>query len=112
MPKLVIHLADGHWDNSCMRFRLVVDCQPLCNVLNGRTALQDETYRPLFRRLAAALDMTFRNGWQPMADWEDPVVWRKREWNGQADHLVNKAMDTIGQSLHVYIQLYQHIKYK
>ena len=31
---------------------------------------------------------------RPFRDWDDPVVWRRRDWNQQADFIVNQVMDS------------------
>ena len=43
--------------------------------------------------MAARLDEILSKGRRPIWDWGDPGEWRSREWNRQADFLVNRAMD-------------------
>jgi len=93
LPMLQVHPEDKVWSTSQMRFRMVVDCQTLGRIINGHTPLQDDGYRPVFRRMADALDSIFKSGWRPSSDWKDTVVWRERIWNSQADFFANRAMD-------------------
>ena len=94
MPRLITHPSDAKWAADRMRFRFVVDCQALAGIITGLTPLQDETFGPVFRRMTERLDVALRSGWRSLADWADPVVWREREWNQQADFLANLAMDS------------------
>eukprot|EP00973_Karenia_brevis_P076891 10678624-Karenia_brevis.AAC.1 len=42
------------------------------------------------KRLAGYL----QRGMRPPNSWDDPICWRRRTWNKQADWLVNRVMDT------------------
>ena len=93
LPDLQLHPDDKDWSSRSKRFSMIVDCQALGDIINGRSPLQDERYRPVFRRMADALNGIFGQGWRPRSDCKDPVCWRERAWNAQADFLANQAMD-------------------
>ena len=94
MPELSPHPDDQEWEEVEQRFRLVVDCQVLAGLLNGTVPLTDERYRPILRRMGSCLEQVLSSGWLPAHAYDDPVIWRMREWNRQADFVVNQAMDS------------------
>ena len=73
---------------------MVVDCQALAEIVNGGSPLSDDNYVPMFRRIASSLAQLLCQDWRPARDCDDPVEWRMREWNRQADFVVNEAMDS------------------
>jgi hypothetical protein len=93
IPELQLHPDDQSWDKTGKRFRIVVDCQVLAGIVNGAVPLKNDWYRPMFRRMGNLLDKALTSGRRPAWDWDDPVCWRARDWNRQADFVVNVAMD-------------------
>lgn len=93
-PSLVAHPDDQilHRSSFCLNF--VVDCKVLADLLSGITALCNEEQRPLFIRLARDIASFHSKSWVPRLAVGNYVEWRPREYNGQADHWCNVAMDT------------------
>ena len=76
------------------RFVFVVDCEPLCEVVCGRSPLNDPSLEPLLVNITNSLQSILFSGWLPPQKWHDPVLWRRRAHNRLADFLVNYTMDT------------------
>ena len=74
MPDLNPHPDDHEWEEGGKRFRLVVDCQVLAGLLNGRVPLADESYRPILRGMDSCLEQVLSSGWLPAHACDDPVV--------------------------------------
>ena len=92
-PELRIHDEDKSLLHSSGELRFIVDNQTLQQVLSGITPLSDQQYLPVFRRMTAALDALFEGGYEPISKHDDPITWRERCFNKQADWLANRAMD-------------------
>eukprot|EP00973_Karenia_brevis_P038321 5283491-Karenia_brevis.AAC.1 len=52
--------------------------------------------------MAGMIDQILRHGFRPPEMWHDPVVWRDRSWNKQADYIANRVMDTSQSYRYVY----------
>lgn len=81
------------WDSPVNHFVIVSDCRPLVHVTNGYSPLSSSSLLPLFHRITNNLVSLFDNGLLPNRAHLDPVIWRRREFNKKADHLVNYTMD-------------------
>ena len=93
IPCVKPHPNDDCWDRSCGCLSMVVDCQVLYGLLQGEVVLKDVASRPIFVRIARALERFWKTGWQPRQAWANFIEWRPREFNNAADHLANYTLD-------------------
>jgi hypothetical protein len=56
--------------------------------------LKDHRLEPIFARMTQNLFRLLEDDWGPHRDIEDPVVWRRREYNKIADYIVTFTMDS------------------
>ena len=84
---------DVVWENSACSMVFVVDCQPLAEIMNGKSPLQTPELTPAFERMTRRLFQVLDAGWHVNAQCNDPVVWHRREYNRIADYLVNYTID-------------------
>ena len=82
------------WESPRRKFTIVCDCKPLVEVAMGVNPLNDCSLQPGFRRLTRSLANLILGGLLPMQSHVDPILWRSRDSNKIADHLVNVTMDT------------------
>ena len=84
--------TDGVWEKN-HTFIFVADNETMVNIICGR-ANPDIEYRETTAEIldTIAKVMTEAN-WGPKSFYGDPIVWRKREFNKEADFLANYAMD-------------------
>jgi hypothetical protein len=87
------YTPDFQWDSDSGHFCFVTDCKPLAGILNGHIALMSDDLAPILARVTASLFRLFESGWTPVKVIDDPVTWRKRDWNKIADYIVNYTMD-------------------
>ena len=71
----------------------VVDSLALSEVVNGNAVLQGEGVRPVLERVCENLKALVIISGTPML-CDDPVQWRPRRYNKQADWLCNVALNT------------------
>ena len=81
------------FQDETLRFCFFTDCKPLAQVSNGKTLLSSQSLVAPFTRVAANLFRLLELCCKPASDVSDPVLWRRRDWNTVADHLVNYTMD-------------------
>ena len=81
------------WQKSHKHFLFIVDCQPLCNVICGKSPLESPDSENTCHRTTENIKALFFLGWAPPRRWEDPVFWKPREYNRIADYLVSATMD-------------------
>ena len=75
------------------RLWVQVDCHAIAELASGRARLARDSDRPLFIRIARSLLRLHHLGWLPATDTSDLVVWTPRDYNNQADHAANAALD-------------------
>ena len=93
-PELIIPDALKTWGPGGARVLFVTDNKTLASLLNGRSALSDDSYRPVFIKMIRCIALAVRLGWKPLRDECDFFRWVPREFNTIADHLANIALDT------------------
>ena len=76
LPELEMHPEYTCWENDCCRFRIVVYCQVLAELMNGMTALTNDWYCPILRKMTANLVLFLEEGLWPPKNWDDPISWR------------------------------------
>ena len=81
------------WTGRDGRFLFVVDCQPLSNVICGKSPLDSLDLECCCQNITENLKSAIFMGWRPPRPGDDPVLWQKRDHNRMADHLVNATMD-------------------
>ena len=81
------------WVSSRGHFAIISDCKPLVEVAMGLCPLADSSLLPVFQRLTSNLSSLLLGGLKPPHQSADPVLWRSRQHNRIADHLVNVTMD-------------------
>ena len=102
------HVAAGsdcegfQWEGPEGHFLIVCDCKPLVDVAMGTCPLTDMSLQPSSRRLTRSLATVIMKGMQPLRSHGDPVLWRKRDCNKIAYHLVNVTMDAQSSWEEVY----------
>ena len=100
LDELPENTKPGHmynWARTGGSFLVVVDCQLLQQVVCGQAPLKAEDLTAECECIVDSIGCLLGVGWQPLRQWEDPVLWQRRELNGTADFLANFTMDT-GQS--------------
>ena len=95
-----IEEADCSWQTSCKRMRFIVDNQLLARWCTGQAKMEPDT-RNLLADPLELLAGVFLLGWRPFLDSMEPVEWRPREKNQEADRLANLAMDTGNSRIHL-----------
>ena len=78
------------------KLKFVVDCQALCNILNGDVALDanvGNNFRPILVRTARQFAALLGEGWRPFLPHLGLCRWRCRGKNKLADRLCNATMD-------------------
>ena len=97
LPSVQFLLEDLQWSTHGPRIKYIVDCQPLCEVLNGDAVcdckLDGGVTRPILAEAAAHFDALLSSGWRPQRSSDNFVHWRKREHNKLADYICNRTMD-------------------
>ena len=81
------------WEAASQRFGLIVDCQPLQQIMCGHIPLLNENYHPLLTRALNSIVGVVRHGWLPSTGRSDPIIWTRRENYYLADYLCNWTMD-------------------
>ena len=76
------------------RIKFIVDNQTPANIMCGRKKLNDLPMSVVFRRIIRASSTLIRLKYLPCQDTGDYVVWRKRDFNKQVDHIANVVLDT------------------
>ncbi|CAK0882006.1 unnamed protein product, partial [Prorocentrum cordatum] len=86
---------DFQWDCEAGLFVIVCDCKPVVDILMGCTSPLASVlhHLPAFHRVSDQLAQLVERGRYPHQAWMDPLVWKRRELNQRADHLVNATMD-------------------
>merc|ERR1712196_558301 len=69
------------WDQVGHRFTFIIDGQPLCKIVNGKSPLQQLDLQIVFERITNKIFGMFKNDWAPNVLRSDPVVWHRREYN-------------------------------
>ena len=93
------HVADNledpllSWDASYGRFVIISDCKPLVQIINGYSPLANPSLLPFFHRVSNHLASILDSGFFPSCIHDDPVIWRRRDFNKKADYLANHTMD-------------------
>ena len=76
------------------RLQVRVDNKTVADLVNGRAALADDSFRQLFVRILRKLAALSERGWLPMRGHLPLVRWRRREHNNVADHVANHVLET------------------
>ena len=74
------------------RTQFVVDCQPLSNIICGKTPIINNEFAPMCERIFNNLHSIIRLG-GTFQNKSYPIEWRPRNFNQLADALANQAMD-------------------
>ena len=77
-------------------FKIVVDNLALSDILNGYDVLQDPTLHDSCHRITEVLEGWRKRGWVTACEGGDPVEWRYRELNTEADRCCNWAFKQNG----------------
>lgn len=88
-----INCPRNAWDNHHQRFTFIVDCQPLCQIVNGKCPLLQDDLAPVYERMTGRIFKMLGCGWRPNCLRADPVNWHRREHNEIADFIVNHTME-------------------
>ena len=81
--------AYGQWSSTCGGFLFVVDSQSLVMAVMGQAYCPASTSLDKTRCIINGLGHLMKAGLAPPAQWRDPVVWRRREFNKVADGLAD-----------------------
>ena len=88
---------DLRWPGHRPRLKVILDCQPLVQILNGVHPIK---HRPgamkakdLIKTAFDHMANLFQHGVYPQENPGEYFVWRRRELNKLADHIVNQTMD-------------------
>jgi len=90
------------WDHVQKRFAFVVDCRPLCEVVNGRDSLRCHSLTSAFERMTNNLFRMLGDSWYPSYLASDPVLWHRQEYNRIADYIVNYTMEREEDWVHTF----------
>jgi hypothetical protein len=90
-PTMLEH--DSAWLRSRRQFEIASDCQSLCNLVNGEMHCVHESHLQGLKSILTDLHTIVVGGWWPRAAVLNPVVWRPRSQNKQADAACNLAMN-------------------
>ena len=93
-PNCAWHSDDVKWDPGYGRVCVVMDCQIIVELLNGRAVLAYPDARPLFVRLARMMAELILLDAKPRLDINSFLEWRPRSYNVLTDNLCNVAMDS------------------
>ena len=94
VPRLNLHPEDHAWDPGGRRLQVRVDNKTVADLVNGRAALDDDAFRPIFVRIMRSLVALSELGWLPMRGHVPLVRWRPRKYNNVADHVANHVLET------------------
>ena len=75
---------------------MISDNDNLVNIVCGRAAPENEIKKLAATILDIIAQVTAEINWGPRKFDGEPVQWRRREFNKEADHLANYAMNTKG----------------
>ena len=71
----------------------MVDCQSLAGILNGEIGTKDVRIRSICEETTQMLVELVKRGIKFHGCTSPPFVWRRRQFNKQADYVANTAMD-------------------
>ena len=80
------------WDAPFGRFVIISDCAPLVQLISGYSPLANLSLLPLFPRVSNHLGSILDGAFFPSCIHDDPVIWRRRDFNKKADYLANHTM--------------------
>lgn len=83
---------DSVWDQA-NTFELIADSETLVNILSGRAEPDNANKSIVSEILRDISDIMVDRNWGPRKITGDPVTWRSRGFNKEADYLANQAMD-------------------
>eukprot|EP00974_Lingulodinium_polyedra_P023501 2269918-Lingulodinium_polyedra.AAC.1 len=98
MARIFVGQTPCHQDADClqvepMTWKCVVDNAPLAGWINGTMRQDNENSVELRGLFDEIFTISVSHGWRTRGHACSWVEWRKREFNSEADYLVNLSMD-------------------
>ena len=91
-PRATLTEEDGAWGTTG-NVKFVVDCQSLAGILDGTIGTRDVRIRSICEETTQMLVELVRRGIRFHGSTSPPFIWRRRQFNKQADYAANTAMD-------------------
>ena len=85
--------GDDAWPSGVKAFQIIVDNQALADEACGRAIAGGDAWSDLRDISSSLAAMVLTHGWSMRKPVADPVVWRPRHLNKEADFLANIAME-------------------
>lgn len=92
LPPFELHPDDSWWEVPRKRVKVVMDNSAVVGIANGYNKLEHPFIEPDFIRINDTMYNLININILPQHSGADFVVWRRRAFNKQADHIANLAL--------------------